>query len=642
MSGPILKLEHVSRHYQAGDTVVKALDDVSLEIYAGEFVAIMGQSGSGKTTLMNVIGCLDHSTSGAYKIEGHDVINLDRDEQAGLRSKTFGFIYQRYNLLESATAQENVELPAIYAGLTKEERAAQAASLLEKLGLADRKENRPNALSGGQQQRVAIARALVNDPAIVLADEPTGALDSRSGEEVMALLKNLNEEGRTVILITHDEKVASHAHRKIKIIDGKILSDTGYTAPAKAIEPRPKKISSQPVDGIQEAVKMAVRALRVNIFRTFLTLLGIIIGVASVIVMLAVGDGSKQKVLDQITAMGTNLVVVRPGAPGIRPSGDTVTLVKEDADVIVELSNIRAVAPERQSRFTVRRGQIDASTTVLGTNWNYLEINNWPIVDGSGMSQMDYRRMSSVAVIGHTVKENLFPYEESPLGKIILVKNIPFEVIGVMGKKGASIFGSDQDDIVLIPLTTGTVRLFGRSFLSSIVAQVYDVDIIEETQDAITNILLQRHKIEDFKVRNMASFIEMASETQNTLKILLGAVASISLLVGGIGVMNIMLVSVTERTREIGVRMATGARTKDIILQFVTEAVVVCLTGGIVGVVIGVGLSFIINALGMRAIVNVAPIILAFTCAVSTGLLFGYLPARKAAYLDPVVALAAE
>jgi len=436
--------------------------------------------------------------------------------------------------------------------------------------------------------------------------------------------------------------VASHAHRKIKIIDGKILSDTGYTAPAKAIEPRPKKISSQPVDGIQEAVKMAVRALRVNIFRTFLTLLGIIIGVASVIVMLAVGDGSKQKVLDQITAMGTNLVVVRPGAPGIRPSGDTVTLVKEDADVIVELSNIRAVAPERQSRFTVRRGQIDASTTVLGTNWNYLEINNWPIVDGSGMSQMDYRRMSSVAVIGHTVKENLFPYEESPLGKIILVKNIPFEVIGVMGKKGASIFGSDQDDIVLIPLTTGTVRLFGRSFLSSIVAQVYDVDIIEETQDAITNILLQRHKIEDFKVRNMASFIEMASETQNTLKILLGAVASISLLVGGIGVMNIMLVSVTERTREIGVRMATGARTKDIILQFVTEAVVVCLTGGIVGVVIGVGLSFIINALGMRAIVNVAPIILAFTCAVSTGLLFGYLPARKAAYLDPVVALAAE
>lgn len=642
--GPFISLKNICRHYPSGDTVVKALDDVSIDIHTGEFVAIMGQSGSGKTTLMNIIGCLDRPTAGQYYIHGDDVASLQRDEQARLRSRTFGFIYQRYNLMEAATALENVELPAIYAGLPKADREKHAAALLAQLGLGDRTQNRPNALSGGQQQRVAVARALINNPPIILADEPTGALDSRSGEEVMGLLQKLNEEGRTIILITHDEKVASHARRQIRIADGRVLSDTGTKLAENAPTlPQPKMHDGEPVAEIQEAIKMATRALRVNAFRTFLTLLGIIIGVASVIVMLAVGDGSKQKVLDQITAMGTNLIMVRPGAPGIRPgSSDVSTLSIDDATAVAALPNIRAVVAERSGKYTVRRGQVDASTSVMGTNQNQPKVNNWPVVRGSGMSEMDYKRMATVALIGQTVKKNMFPDGEDPIGQTILVKNIPFEVIGVMGAKGASMFGSDQDDVIFIPLTTGLVRLFGRSYLSNITAQAEDVNQITKTQEDIRKLLLERHRTEDFSVRNMASFIQMATETQNTLKLLLGAVAAISLLVGGIGVMNIMLVSVTERTREIGVRMATGARTKDIILQFMTEAVVVCLTGGFAGVALGVILSFVVDAFGMKALLSLAPIMLAFTCAVSTGLIFGYLPARKAALMDPVVALASE
>lgn len=642
---PLIRLKNISRYYASGEAEVRALDNVSMDIHRGEFVAIMGQSGSGKTTLMNVLGCLDVPTSGSYLIDGQEVVHLSRDEQARLRSRVFGFIYQRYNLLESSSAQENVELPAIYAGLHKEERATKAQALLKRLGIFERKNNRPNALSGGQQQRVAVARALINDPDIILADEPTGALDSHSGEEVMTLLKGLNDEGRTVILITHDEKVAAHAKRQVRLADGKITSDSGYvTAPFASRRSSEKSATGfcGPLEEIDQAVRMAVRALRVNVFRTVLTLLGIIIGVASVVAMLAIGDGSKQKVLDQIAAMGTNLLMIRPGAPGVRPSADLSTLTVEDAEAIAKLPNVKAVVPERSKSFTVRYGQVDASVSVTGTNHYLPIVQDWPIVEGSAINEIDYRRMAPVAMIGQTVKKNFFAVGEDPIGKSILIKNIPFEIIGVMGAKGASPMGSDRDNVIFVPLTTGTVRLFGRSYLSGITAQAEELSKIDQTEKDIQSLVLERHGKEDFAVRNSASFIQMAAETQNTLKIMLGAVAAISLLVGGIGVMNIMLVSVTERTREIGVRMATGARTRDILLQFVTEAVVVCLVGGLLGVALGVAVALVVDAFGMRAILSLPPIIMAFTCAVSTGLLFGYLPARKAALMNPVAALASE
>ncbi|NDF12406.1 MAG: MacB family efflux pump subunit [Proteobacteria bacterium] len=644
---PLIECRNIERHYQTGETVVKALQDVSLNIWPGEFVAIMGQSGSGKSTLMNVVGCLDTPTGGSYRVRGKETSKLTSDELAALRRDTFGFVFQRYNLLATATAEENVEVPAIYAGMHKEDRRATARKLLTRLGLGERVDHRPSELSGGQQQRVAIARALMNNPPIILADEPTGALDSRSGEEVMALLKELHKEGRTIILITHDEKVAANAERVIHIHDGKILKETG--APPK---PRTQEVTfgkqaagdtrAEFISEIMESSKLALRSLRVNIFRTALTLLGIIIGVASVITLLAVGDGSKKAVLDQISAMGTNLLSIRPGAPGLRGSGDVITLTAEDADAITRVANVEVVVPERDGHFTVRHGNMDYQTTITGVSPGMPAVRDWQVARGNFFSERDLRGYAPVIVLGQTVVTSLFPDGSDPIGQYVLVKNVPFEVIGVLAVKGASMFGSDQDDSAFVPLTTGLVRLFGKSYVNAITIKVRDLSVMEETQDTVTQLLKDRHRAEDFRIRNMASIIETANQTQNTLTILLASVAAISLLVGGIGVMNIMLVSVTERTREIGIRMATGARMRDIMLQFNTEAAVVCTLGGIIGVIVGILTGLLLEAFGVNILFSLMPALLAFGCAFTTGLVFGYLPAKKAAELDPVVALASE
>jgi len=641
---PLLNLEHICRTFKSGDNVIRALDDVSLKIWAGEFVAIIGQSGSGKSTLMNLLGCLDRPTAGSYRVAGRDVSLFDPDELAALRRATFGFVFQRYNLLGSASAEENVEIPALYAGEHKIERMDRARKLLADLGLGDRCDHRPSQLSGGQQQRVAIARALMNNPPVLLADEPTGALDSRSGEEVMTLLGELHKSGRTILLITHDAGVAAHADRIINISDGKISDDS---APEGGNTPHPEvKIDTGGKAGILadigEAVKTALRALRVNLFRTALTLLGIIIGVAAVVTMLAVGEGSQQDVLDQIRSMGTNLLSIRPGAPGLRGASDVITLTPDDADAIQELPNIEVALAERSSRQTVRFGNIDYATSIQGVGAALSRVRDWPVAEGDFFTERDIRRYAPVVVLGQTVAQILFPEGLDPLGRYILIGNIPFEVIGIMSPKGASGFGGDQDDTVFVPITTGLIRLFGQNYLNGVTVRVTDVSTIEDTEDAINDLLLSRHQTEDFRIRNMASILETATATQNTLTTLLGTVAAISLLVGGIGVMNIMLVSVTERTREIGIRMAVGARRRDILLQFNTEAAVVCTLGGILGVLVGYGAGKAISLFEMSVIFSPLPAVLAFSCAFGTGVLFGFLPARKAALLDPVVALAAE
>jgi macrolide transport system ATP-binding/permease protein len=646
MKRTLLELSEIHKHYSNGDTTVRALDGVSLRIERGEFVAIMGQSGSGKSTLMNIIGCLDRPTSGSYRVMGKEAANLSPDELAGLRRATFGFVFQRYNLLATATAGENVEIPSVYAGLAKHKRAERAMSLLARLGLGDRTDHRPAELSGGQQQRVAIARALVNDPPVILADEPTGALDSRSGDEVLALLKQLHAEGRTIILITHAENVAQHASRIVRIQDGRILEDTGS----------PRGESSAPggeesyefsrgvalAASMQEALVTAGRSLRVNMFRTVLTLLGIIIGVAAVVAMLAVGEGSRQKVLDRISSFGTNLMLIRPGGAGIRNAGDIATLVPEDAAAIRTLPNIEAALPERNGRATVRFGSIDYQTSVQGTGEDFPKARDWPVAQGQFFSEADMKQYAAVVVLGRTVANTLFPDGRDPVGQYVLLRNVPFLVIGVMTEKGASPNGSDQDDVIFTPVNTGLVRLFGKNYLSSITVKVKEAADLEATQANIESLLRARHKTEDFSVRNMASFLQAAMETQDTFTLLLGTVAAISLLVGGIGVMNIMLVSVVERTREIGIRMATGARMRDIMLQFNIEAAVVCAVGGILGILVGVGAGLALRYTGMSVVFSVTPALLAFVCASATGLIFGYLPARKAAQLDPVVALASE
>jgi macrolide transport system ATP-binding/permease protein len=646
MNSTILELNDIQKHYKNGDSTVRALDGVSLTIQRGEFVAIMGQSGSGKSTLMNIIGCLDRPTAGSYRVLGKEAANLSADELAALRRETFGFVFQKYNLLATATAGENVEIPSVYAGLAKHKRAERALSLLGRLGLADRTDHRPAELSGGQQQRVAIARALVNDPPVILADEPTGALDSHSGDEVLALLQQLHAEGRTIVLITHAENVARHASRIVRIQDGRVLEDSGAVhgdvASAVAREDYDLGRGVSLAASMQEALVTAWRSLRVNIFRTVLTLLGIIIGVAAVVAMLAVGEGSRQKVLDRISSFGTNLMLIRPGAAGIRNAGDIATLVPEDATAIKALPNIETALPERNGRMTVRFGNIDYQTSVQGTAEDFPKARDWPVAEGQFFNADDRKQYAAVVVLGRSVAKTLFPDGRNPVGKYVLMRNVPFVVIGVMTEKGASPNGSDQDDVIFVPISTGLIRLFGKNYLSSITIKVKEAADIEATQQSVEALLRARHKTEDFSVRNMASFLQAAMETQDTFTLLLGTVAAISLLVGGIGVMNIMLVSVVERTREIGIRMATGARMRDILLQFNIEAAVVCAAGGMLGILVGLGAGLLLRYTGMSVIFSVTPALLAFACASATGLIFGYLPARKAAQLDPVVALASE
>ncbi|AQR64146.1 macrolide ABC transporter permease/ATP-binding protein MacB [Aquaspirillum sp. LM1] len=643
MSAPLIELAGVSRRYPNGDSEVRALDGITLTLQQGEFVALLGPSGCGKSTLMNVLGCLDRPSDGVYRVNGQDVSTLDADTLASLRRDTFGFVFQRYNLITTATAADNVALPAIYAGLTLADRQQRARILLGKLGLAERADHRPSQLSGGQQQRVSIARALINDAPVVLADEPTGALDTRSGQDVLALLKQLHSEGRTIILITHDLDIARHAERIVRLRDGQVESDSG-PAPRSSAPPPPRPPSGQPSlrAELGESLSMAFTALRANVFRTVLTLLGVIIGVAAVVAMMAIGDGGKQEVLARISAMGTNLLLVRPGAPGVRPSGELASLTLADTEALQTLPGVEAVSPERGSSVTLRVGNLDYRTQVKGVWPSYPSVRDWPMAEGLFFSQTDLNSYAPVIVLGSTVASTLFPDGRSPLGRYVLVKNVPFEVVGVLGAKGATPFGSDQDDVVLVPLTTGFMRIFGKQYASSVTVRVKDVEQIDAVESAVRERLLARHQTEDFQVRNTASILETASETQNTLTVLLGSVAAISLLVGGIGVMNIMLVSVTERTREIGVRMATGARMRDILLQFNIEAIVVCGVGGALGIVLGLISALLAGSAGVSVAFSPWPAVLAFSCAFATGCLFGYLPARKAAQMDPVQALASE
>jgi macrolide transport system ATP-binding/permease protein len=649
-SRPLISLRGVTRTFvTGGDVEVHALRDVSLDIQAGEFVAIMGQSGSGKTTLMNILGCLDRPTGGRYRLAGRDVAELDRDELARLRREAFGFVFQSYNLIGTATATENVEIPAIYAGVSPAERHKRAEQLLTSLGLGERLNHRPNQLSGGQQQRVSIARALTNGGRIILADEPTGALDSKSGEELMALLEDLAGQGHTVILITHDRSVASHARRIIELRDGVIVSDSGPDLQHRASIDEARIAPSQANSGalfagLPEAVRMAGRALRANIFRTVLTLLGIVIGVGSVVSMMAIGEGAKQAVVQQIGSMGTNLLLVRPGGRNMRGyNGPVATLTPEDADAIAKLPNVSAAVPEITGGATARLGDVDYQTQVDATTADYTGVRSWPVASGVFFGDADQKSYAAVAILGQTVVGNLLPEGGDPIGRYVLVNNVPFQVIGVMSAKGANASGNDSDDVIFIPLSTGMLRVFGQRYVRSITVAVGDVSQIDAVQDRVTALLTARHNNnEDFFIRNMAEVLATATSAQNTLTILLASVAAISLLVGGIGVMNIMLVSVTERTREIGIRMATGARMRDILQQFLAEATAVSALGGVVGVILGLSAGALLEALGTPVAYTLAPVAIAFTCAVGTGLVFGFAPAMKAARLDPVAALASE
>lgn len=638
---PLIRLQGIGKHFPQGEDVLPVLHGIDLSIYPGEFVAIMGQSGSGKSTLMNILGCLDQPSCGEYWFGGTPVAQMSADDLARLRRDAFGFVFQQYNLLADADASANVQLPALYTQLEPPARQQRAEQLLAQLGLGERLHHRPSQLSGGQQQRVSIARALMNGGQIILADEPTGALDSRSGEEVMALLAALSRQGHTIILITHDAKVAAVAQRQIELKDGRIISDTGPSPAPAALGGKQTTGDAPLLRELSTALYSAVRCLSNNLFRTALTLLGIVIGVASVITLMAIGDGAKNAVVENISAMGSNLLLVRPGGPNQRPRWEASNLLPEDVDAIAALPGIAAALPEQSSSVTLRFGNRDHTSEALATGANYPLARKWAISQGTFFSQADDDQYATVVVLGQTVKQKLFG-EQNPLGHYVMIKNLLFQVIGVMAPKGADPGGQDQDDKVLVPFKTGSLRLNGQRTLRNITISVAEAEDMDSSQARVRELLLERHGTEDFQIRSMSSLIDTVSATQNTMTLLLGAIAAISLLVGGIGVMNIMLVSVTERTREIGIRMATGARKGHILQQFLLEALLVSSLGGAIGVMLGLAIALLAGQLGTSVYFSLWPVVMAFSCAFATGLLFGYLPARKAARLNPVVALAAQ
>jgi macrolide transport system ATP-binding/permease protein len=647
MPAPLLELKNVGRTYTSGGTPLTVLKDVCLSIQNGEFVAIMGASGSGKSTLMNIIGCLDKPSEGSYSIRGMQVATLKNDELAALRRDTFGFIFQRYNLMSDLNAVENAEVPAVYRGMSKSKRAKRASDLLSELGLSDRLKHYPSQLSGGQQQRVSIARALMNGVPVILADEPTGALDSQGGKEVMSILEKLNAQGHTIILVTHDSEIAAYANRIIRIIDGRITADEKQkNAPSGNIEQSVTitKEVRQSAAVLGESLMMAFRSLVHNRLRTALTMLGIIIGVASVVALMAIGNGAKQEVLERIQAMGTDLLTIERGPPAVRASAEIVTtFLPEDLPYIASVPGVADVIPETELSSLIRFGHQDQLITAVGTDKDFPQVHDWPTSSGVFFTAENVIRYAQVVDIGQTVATNLFPKEMNPLGQYILIGNAPFLVIGIMSSKGSTPRGDDMDNSVWMPYTTAGARILGQRFFRHMIVRVKPGNDMALVQDGLHTLLIKRHGKEDFNIRNMADTIATANETQNTLTSLLVAIAVISLIVGGIGVMNIMLVSVTERTREIGIRMAVGARNFDVLFQFLTEAVMVCFIGGLAGVVLGIGGGLATSSLaGWTVIFTVTPIIIAFACSFLTGIIFGYLPARKAAKLDPIEALARE
>ncbi|NTJ62617.1 MacB family efflux pump subunit [Agrobacterium rhizogenes] len=651
MPSPIIELKRVRREYQSGDRTIAVLQDVDLSIAEGEMVAIVGPSGSGKSTLMNIIGLLDRPTAGTYAIAGEETHRLESDALSKLRREHFGFIFQRYHLLSELTAIGNVEVPAIYAGQQGETRRARAAALLERLGMSERNGHRPGQLSGGQQQRVSIARALMNNGNVILADEPTGALDRQSGEEVLRILGELHAEGHTVVIVTHDMNVAARADRIIEISDGRIVADRRTRSEGPALRSSATATGfgqsgwGEMAGRLTEAFRMAILALKAHRLRTFLTMLGIIIGIASVVSVIALGEGSQRKVLENINSLGTNTLEIFPGKSfGDTRSGRIKTLVVADADALAKLTYVAAVTPTVSTSSTVRFGSTEANALINGVGDAYFSVKGSKLITGRFFDADSVRRLSQDAVIDQNTATTLFSDKGlDPLGQTILVGKVPVRIIGVIASQQGG-FGSSDNLSVYLPYTGVQARLLGDMSLRSITVRVADNTESSAAEVAVTQFLERRHGTKDFFILNTDDIRQTITSTTRTMTLLVSAIAVISLLVGGIGVMNIMLVSVSERIAEIGVRMAVGARRNDILQQFLIEAVLVCLLGGAFGITTALGFGFAFNYFGSNftLIYSVSSIILAFACSCAIGLTFGYLPARNASLLDPVAALSRD
>ncbi|GGM01290.1 macrolide export ATP-binding/permease protein MacB [Streptomyces cinereus] len=648
---PVMEVKDLIREFPAGDEKIRVLHGIDLTIYEGEMVAIIGQSGSGKSTLMNILGCLDQATAGSYHIYGKAVDKLTADELAELRREHFGFIFQRYHLLGDINAQDNVAVPAVYAGMPVRQREARATQLLEDLGLAAKTQNRPSQLSGGQQQRVSIARALMNGGDIILADEPTGALDSQSGKDVMAILRNLNSQGHTIIMVTHDPSIAAQAERVIEIKDGQILKDYytdnrfDKTKEVQHLNFAKKSGVTAFLDRLSEAFKMSVLAMKAHKMRTLLTMLGIIIGIASVVSVVGLGQGSQQKILNDISSLGTNTLTIRDGYkfgdPRRKYHDDNLT--DADANAVAEQPYVQSVSPQVSSNSTTARyRETEVSVNVSGVGKDYLTVKGEKLALGQTFNDNSITSMTQDVIIDNNAKTAFFANVSDPIGEVMLVGSVPARVIGVL-QPSEQAFGPSSDTPTLyMPYTTVMRRMVGTSHVDSFIVLLKNTISSSAAEQAVSDLIEQRHGTDDFRIQNSDSIRQTIESTTGTMTLLVSSIAIISLIVGGIGVMNIMLVSVTERTSEIGVRMAVGARQSDIMQQFLIEAILVCILGGILGISLAFAIGALINKFAggnFQVVYSTTSIVAAVVCSTLIGVVFGFIPARNAARLNPVDAL---
>lgn len=654
----MIELKNISKTYQMGKVEVKALQGVSLTINAGEFIAIMGPSGSGKSTLMHLIGLLDRPDSGEYELCGKSMHNLSDEQAALLRNRIIGFIFQQFHLLPRMNVLDNTSLPLIYAG--KRALKDKARDKINQVGLTDRIKHRPNELSGGQQQRVAIARSLVNEPFLILADEPTGNLDTKSREEILSVLKDLNQKGKTVVIVTHETEVAVYAKRVITMRDGKIISDK-YNGAKREEKDLTRMQEACDIVGaahhkvgkaeFSDFLRQAITAMLAHKGRSFLSILGILIGVAAVIAMLALGTGAKESIEKQLASLGSNLLVVRPGSSrlhGVAMEAGAVTrFTFSDVTAISRLSDVaRKVSPAVNGRGQLVYGSQNWNTQIEGVGTEYETMRNSTPAVGRFFSEEELRMREKVAILGTTVARELFG-EDNPVGETIKINLLNFRVIGILPTKGANAF-RDQDDNILIPVTTAMFRLLGKEYIDTIYVEINDASRMEEAQEAISKLIIKLHRLkkdeeDSFQIRNMSDIRQTLEATTKTMSMLLGCIAAISLLVGGIGIMNIMLVSVSERTREIGLRKAIGATNKDIMIQFLVEAILMACIGGIFGIILGSGVAILITTFADWAVrISLSSVILATAFSVIVGVVFGLWPARQASRLNPIEALRYE